>query len=271
MRAVVLLGAVAVASSVAGASPSLRFVRSGAVVKTLDLAELRRIAPPIVVATDDPYYRKKKRFTALPVAPLLEAAFGAPAATLRTEQFLLTAKDGYVVPISGARLLEAGAAIAFADRAGAWEPVGPGRADPAPFYLVWAGEAQRDLETHPRPWQLATIALVRWDEIYQHTIPPADDAVATRGARLFRERCIRCHAINQEGGRIGPDLNVPQAILEYRPEAQVRAYIRDPRTFRYSVMPPNPDLTAQSLDDLVAYFAAMQRRKHDPSAGKSPP
>ena len=24
--------------------------------------------------------------------------------------------------------------------------VGPGRADPAPFYLVWAGEAQRDLE-----------------------------------------------------------------------------------------------------------------------------
>ena len=36
--------------------------------------------------------------------------------------------------------------------------------------------------------------------------------------------------------------NVPQSIVEYRPEAQIRAYIRNPLTFRYGAMPPHPHL-----------------------------
>lgn len=265
---VVVLAAVG-SASVAFADPQLAFERDGKVVKQLDLRSMQQVAPPIEVATHDPYYKKPKRFSALPLLPLLEAAFGADRATLQRQQFVLRAKDGYAVPVSGARLLEGGAAIAFADRDGTWEPIGPQRADPAPFYLVWAGDQQRDLESHPRPWQLAAIAIVSFESLYAHTVPPASAGpAAQRGAAVFRERCIRCHAINREGGRIGPDLNVPQAILEYRPAAQVRAYIQNPLTFRYSVMPPNPDLSAQALSDLVAYFSAMQRRKHDPDHKK---
>lgn len=254
-----------VLAGTAHAESTLRFERQGAIVKELDLPRLRQLSAPVPITTDDPYYGKRKRFVALPLAPLLVGAFAQSVDQLRGQQFLLKAKDGYGVPISGERLLEGGAALAIADRTGKWEPIGPGRADPAPFYLIWAGAEQRDLKTHPRPWQLVTIEIVSWQEAYRHTLPPLEDAAAVRGAALFKERCIRCHAINQEGGRVGPDLNIPQAILEYRPLGQVRAYIQNPQIFRYSVMPSNPDLSPQALDDLVAYFSAMQHRKHDPS------
>ena len=74
------------------------------------------------------------------------------------------------------------------------------------------------------------------------------DAAAWRGFALFRAACITCHAINREGGRVGPDLNVPQSIVEYRPAAQIRAFIKDPHTFRYSTMPAHPRLTDADLE-----------------------
>ena len=86
-----------------------------------------------------------------------------------------------------------------------------------------------------------------------------------RGFNTFKKRCLKCHAINQEGGAVGPELNVPQSIIEYRPEAHIKAYISDPATFRYGGMPAHPDLTEAMLDDLIAYFRAMSVRKHDPT------
>ena len=81
--------------------------------------------------------------------------------------------------------------------------------------------------------------------------------------RRFRDHCIKCHAINREGGRVGPELNVPQSIVEYRPEEQIRAYIRNPATFRYGAMPPHPGLREAEMDALIAYFRAMSTHKHD--------
>ena len=45
---------------------------------------------------------------------------------------------------------------------------------------------------------------------------------------------------------------------------QIKAYIHDPKTFRYGNMPAHPDLSPTDLDALIAYFRAMARRKHDP-------
>ncbi len=94
----------------------------------------------------------------------------------------------------------------------------------------------------------------------------AKGSPAGRGAQLFRDHCIACHAINRDGGRVGPDLNVPQSIVEYRPRAQILAYIRDPRSFRYGNMPAHPDLTDAQLADLVEYFVVMSTQKYDPEA-----
>ena len=223
----------------------------------------------------DPYYRAQKRYWAVSLAPLLRRAF--PGVELETAELVLRAKDGYAVPIEGARLLDGTAYLALADAdrlaiGASWEPIGPRRSDPSPLYLVWKGADRVDLERYPRPWGLERIERARFEAIYPHTQPvgAAADSSAMYGFSIFKRDCIRCHAMNREGGRVGPELNVPQSIIEYRPVAQIRAYIRDPLRFRYGAMPAHPHLSELDLDGLIAYFALMQHHKFDPEARTSP-
>ena len=68
---------------------------------------------------------------------------------------------------------------------------------------------------------------------------------------------------------MGPELNVPRSIVEYRPEQQIKDYVRDPGSFRYTSMPAHPGLSSEDLDALVAYLRAMSTRKHDPRRGSA--
>jgi len=218
----------------------------------------------------DPYYQRTKSYRALPLEGVLREGFaGAVEGSLATRLLVLRARDGYTVPIAGSRLLEGGAYVAVRDvDAPRWQPIGPQQAPPGPAYLVWQRPDQTNLETHPRPWQLAAIEVARFEDAFPHTAPTGEDpsGPAWRGYRLFGDQCIRCHAINRAGGRVGPELNVPQNITAYRPEAQIRAYIRNPLSFRYGNMPAHPHLTDAHLDALVAYLRAMAARQHDPDA-----
>lgn len=275
----VLLGCGRASTNTTAATPTttalspdarLEFRVEGRAVRTLTLRELDGVTPAETVTNFDPYYGRVKRFRAYPLAPVLAHALaGATAGPVATRSFILRARDGYTVPIAGERLLEGGAYLAVRDdERPSWEPIGPQRADPGPVYLVWSGAAQTNLDTHPRPWQLAVIEVARFEAAFPHTAPEGEprDGPAWRGHALFGQLCVRCHAVNREGGRVGPDLNVPRSVTEYRPEEQIRAYIRDPRTFRYGNMPSHPGLTDADLDALLAYLRAMASRKHDPDA-----
>lgn len=250
------------------AKGTLRFTRDGALVAELSMAELVRTIAPETVTMSDPYYGKTKRFRAIALGAVLARGLGARAG-LEGRELVLRASDGYAVPMTLARATEGGAYLAFRDLdVPGWEPIGPQRAHPGPIYLVWAGAEQQRLETHPRPWQLASIEAARFEAVYPHVVPKGatPDGPELRGLELWKRTCMACHAINREGGRVGPDLNVPQNVLEYRPEEQVRAYIRDPRAFRYGNMPSHEHLTEGELDALVAYLRAMRALKHDPDA-----
>jgi mono/diheme cytochrome c family protein len=248
------------------ASGSLAFVHDGKAVRTLSLAELQKSIAWETVTAFDPYYGKTKSFHALPLADVLKQGFEGEGAELGTSEYVFRAKDGYAAPFRGPLATEVGGYIAFEDaEVPGWEPIGPQKANPAPFYLVWKKPEQANLESHPRPWQLATIEMAKFDAVYPHTSPGAPEgSPAAKGYAIFRDQCVRCHAINREGGHVGPDLNVPQNILEYRPEAQVRAYIKNPMTFRYSSMPAHPNFADADLDALIAYFGAMKDKKVDP-------
>ncbi|HEU4429854.1 MAG TPA: cytochrome c [Myxococcota bacterium] len=252
--------------------PALRFLRDGALLRTLTLAELRACCSPREVAIDDPYYGGPKRFHAFPLAAVLARGFGDTGnERFAAAELLLRARDGYTRTASGAQLLSPGGFLAFADAEhprGAFFPIDRRQVDPAPFYLVWEGAERADTNLWPWPYQLVELEIVDFAAKFPHVPPPgaAPDSPAQRGFALFRRYCIACHAINGEGGKIGPELNVPRSIVEYREPAQLKEFIRDARSFRYTSMPSQPQLTDADLDALVAYFTHMRAHKHDPGS-----
>ncbi|MEO6028293.1 MAG: c-type cytochrome [Candidatus Binatia bacterium] len=252
---------------------TLRFLRDGTEVKTIDRAALEHACKAVTVTIEDAYYGKRKRYRACPLADVLALGFGSlDGKANEGVDVFFRARDGYEKPASLARVREAGGYLAFADADRmqgddpGWEPIDRKQADPGPYYVVWEKPAQRDAHRYPWPYQLAAIELSSFARRFPHIAPTGlpDDDAAWAGFRIFRGECIACHAINGEGGTIGPELNVPQSIVEYRPVEQVKAYIRNPQTFRYTSMPSHEYLTPADLDGLVAYFRAMRDRKHDP-------
>ena len=270
--ALVTIGLLAERATAADYATALTFVRDGAPVRSVDLAPLKAHCAVQTVPTDDPYYQRRKSSAACPLVDVLRLGFGQPPEALATDSFLLRARDGYAKPVSGARLIEPGGFLAFADAERArgddpgWEPIDRKQVDPGPFYVVWQDPQQHDPSSYPWPYQLNTIEIATLESLYPHVVPQgaATDSPAYAGYLTFRSQCIACHAINREGGTVGPELNVPRSIVEYRPAEQIRAYIRDPQSVRYTSMPPHPQLSEVQLDGLVAYFRAMSQRKSEP-------
>ena len=252
----------------------LRFVRDGQEVARLDLAALRSAGGVETVSVEDPYYETRKRFRAIPLEKVLRAGFGKPVRELRGTELLFRAKDGYVKPAAVETIEEGAGYLAFADadhvrgEDPGWQPIDRRQVDPGPFYVVWTGEGRNDTHRYPWPYQLAVIEAVSFTERYPHTVPEglAEKDPAWRGYEIFRRECFSCHAMNGEGGRVGPELNVPRSIVEYRPIGQLKEFIRDPRSFRHTTMPAHRHLSGEDLDALIAYFDAMKTRKHDPEA-----
>lgn len=243
--------------------------------RSLSLASLRSACPEADIDVADPYHQRTMRYRALPLRCVLDLGFSERdgAAGLAREGLLLRALDGYTRPVAGRVLLEDGGHLAFGESARIasgsptrFSPIDRRQVDPAPFYLIWTGSDQSDPHDTPWPYQLARIEIAPFSEAFPATVPlglPEQDP-GWQGYARFQEACASCHAINGEGGRIGPDLNVPKSIVEYRPEAQIRAYIRNPQATRYTSMPAHPHLSETDLDGLLAYFRAMSTRKRDP-------
>ncbi len=267
----------------AGSSPkdvqsSLSFLDAAGVERSFSLDVMRRACEEREVVVDDPYHRKSMGYVALPLGCVLDLGFAASGGGegQRDRGLLLRAFDGYTRSVSGRDLLEEGAFLAFGESARMGR--GPGLArftridrrqvDPSPFYLVWTGVEQGDPHDHAWPYQLAHIDVAPFEQAFPRTVPSglAKSHSGWAGYALFQRACASCHSINGEGGKVGPDLNVPRSIVEYRPIQEIRAYIRDPEATRYTSMPAHPDLSEADLDALIAYFSVMSERKDDPRA-----
>lgn len=260
-----LFGAAPLSACADAESPKARLVvvDEGGSERTLELAALRSALTVKDIAIEDPNYGERRRYRAVSLLEVLQMGFELKRNEWRGNQFVFKAADGYAVHAAGETVAEPGGYLAFKDLGAAnWEPIGPHRVSPGPFYVVWSGPGQRDQKRYPWPYGLARIEQVDLRRSYGKTFPDhaPDDRLAWEGHRVFLRDCIRCHAMNRQGGRLGPELNLPRNILEYRSEDDVRAFIRDPATFRYGNMPAMPHLAESDLDALIRYFGRMNSR-----------
>lgn len=263
----------AVGCADADTAPDLRFARHGVPVAAKTTSELESVADPRSIRVFDPYEEREIEFEAFPLDVVLDAVFSP--SWREEEEILFTCSDGYQPTLPVPRVLEHDAWLAFdrIDRDGfAIEKIESGsqrRIELAPFYLVWENlddEQMRREGDYGWPYQLIGIELIRASERFPAMVPPDDaspDAVA--GFQAFRAQCSRCHAINGEGGTIGPDLNFPVNPVDVREVEWIRHWIDDPSAMLPTARMPrlNPELPEreQTIDRLIEYLRAMARSR----------
>jgi mono/diheme cytochrome c family protein len=240
-------------------SPAIELV-SPSERRTLTLDDLRRQLTSVTLTVDDPVYGARKTYQGFPLAAVL--ALTAPVGG-EVDEVVFHTRDGYAPTLALARAREPGGLLAFRDvaRRGGFAPIRQGKAllDPGPFYVVWAGAGDQ-----PWPYQLTAIELVSFRRTYDRLYPAGAEtgSAPRRGFLAFKTHCLRCHSVNLQGGALGPELNVPLNVTEYRDADTLRRFIRDAGAFRArSKMPPFSGLAETELDDLLAYLDYMKGRK----------
>ncbi|OLC59603.1 MAG: hypothetical protein AUH76_14115 [Candidatus Rokubacteria bacterium 13_1_40CM_4_67_11] len=254
-----LVPVLTLAGAIASAEPqaSLSFQRSGQRVAELTGTQITTKVAPQTVTFIDPHAGKTKSYRCWPIKSLMDAMYGPGWEATEYSEAILTAMDGYASVSVAAKLAEPGGCVAFEDLdVPGWEPIGRRKANPGPYYLVWTGANQGTEHEYPWPWQLVSINLVKLEERYPEVVPrgAAPGSSAARGFAIFKGRCLRCHAINQQGGKVGPDLNAPQSVTSYRTKAWITGYVRQPSKYRYTAMPDHLDLRSSDLDDIYDYL-----------------
>src|SRR5262249_1621161 len=92
---------------------TLDFLRDGAVVRPLDSAALERDCAR-TIELDDPYYEAHKRFSACPLATVVQMGFGVTPDKLEGD-VVFRARDGYAKVSTPARVAEEGGFVALRD------------------------------------------------------------------------------------------------------------------------------------------------------------
>ena len=241
-------------------NPALKFLVSGKVVKEITLSELKSKLETHTIELYDTEYKKPKRYLGFTVQDVLALGFGDELNNPDFTDIAFTALDGYESVSVLPKMKEKGGYVVFADLdSNNWEPIGRTDANPGPFYLVWTGKDQLPENEYPWPWQIASINIMRFPDQYPLVYPEGagKDSPAYKGYEIFKGRCVRCHSMNQQGGKVGPDLNAPRSIVTYRSEYMIKEFIKHPSEYRYTQMPDHPDLTDQDLNNLIAYFRYM--------------
>lgn len=256
---------------------SLSFLDRSQPVATRTSEDLTRSIEPVQVEVFEPHQRMKMTFEALPLQQVLDDVYGR--IWREREAIVFTCRDGYESTIAVRRILSHSAFLALS-RLGQKEFTivdarhgAPMEVSLGPFYVIWENldDAKiRAEDDYGWPYQVVGIELVSFDQRFGRMVPDREASKRIwAGFDAFTIHCSRCHAINGQGGSVGPELNYPANPTEYMNKGWLRRWIDDPTSMRRDpAMPPlNRNLPERDrvIEDIVQYLEAIALRKIEPS------
>ena len=228
--------------------------------QSLSLDELRSRLETREIEVVNPDLGRPVRYLTFSLADVLRLMGAGDA-----EDLIFHCLDGYESNTAAANVAKLDLRLAYGEDGipERWSaiPTGKTMTDPAPFIVISANTS--DPKTFSWPFQMNRIEAISFAKKFPLTLPtgaPADGEVS-RGFAVFREQCLKCHSVNLQGGEVGPELNIPKNITEYRSTGFLRQWIHDPSQFRARARMPPTQLTPVEIDEVIAYLRYMGRHK----------
>ncbi|MFK7978452.1 MAG: c-type cytochrome [Saprospiraceae bacterium] len=218
-------------------------------------------ATEVVIASFDPVFKRVKKYEAIPLKPYLEKLIITSNLDTANTEIIFLCKDGYNPSMALSKVLQNEPYLAIRDLEALadknWMDTLQGKWNP--FYLIWTNYSQGD-KGYTWPYGLKYLQFKTSEAAYKAAFPLDEQKVA--GFELYKEKCMKCHAMNMVGGVMGPEMNVPKNITEYWQIADIKAFVKNPYGYRYnSKMSPVVDLKETDLDKIMDYIIYMKGQK----------
>lgn len=232
----------------------------------LDLQAKNKLGKDTVVTiVNDPVYHKEKKYKAVNASLLIKNEIDLTKIDTKNTKIVFECIDGYKPEMPLDFFLGANPYLAFEDvdapKGTKWETIfkDGNEMNASPFYIVYESVSEKDTR-YKWPYNLVKMYLKPLDKSKKDLFPINNKKVES-GYTLFQNQCITCHAINDIGGTMGPELNYPKSVTEYWKENELVDYIVNPASFRNKVKMPTLGLTKQQSQEIVDYLKYMSENK----------
>lgn len=231
---------------------------------TLDLADLidsTTLDLQQITIQSDIVFKQAKRFEGYALKDLLSATL---AMFEDTTDIIMTyhCTDGYKPTMSISRLFEQNAYLITKDldapQGSNWTNEWSKKM--SPYYVVW------DVDTtiaynYPWPYGVFELSFSDFDQQFA-PIYPEDNELAQAGFTQFKQKCLKCHKINQIGGNMGPEFNYPKNITSYWQKEDIYQFALNPQSYRISSsMAAIPHLSREEFNLIYTYLEYMKDKK----------
>ena len=225
---------------------------------SIDLMALKaeQLGKPQAVVVNDQVFKTVKTYMAYDFKKLLFAYLKTDTMDVAQYEIVFVCGDGYRPTMKMEKLQKGAPYLAFRDmdaKQGNW--LEHGSTQFAPYYIVWTDVPFND-HSWSMPYGLVKVEIKKADD----KLIPKDSSVMM-GYTLFRDRCNRCHQINGIGGDMGTELNYPKSVTEYWKEADLKAFIKQPKSYRQNAKMPDMGSTDAEITAIVDYLKYMAQHK----------
>ncbi len=215
----------------------------------------------VITVAYDRVFKRTKKYEAIPLKPYLEKLITTQNLDTSNTEIIFLCKDGYNPSLSLSKVMKDEPYLAIKDleatEGNNWMDTLKGKW--SPFYLVWPNHLV-ETKGYAWPYGLKYLQFKASDEAYKAAMPIDKKQLA--GFELYKKNCMKCHSVNKVGGVMGPEFNIPKNITEYWQTKDIKAFVKNPYSYRYnSKMPPVTNLKDEELDVLINYLVYMKAYK----------